>query len=121
MSQKIDSVNMLPSIDSEANRDYGKVAVLMGGDSAERDISLETGTAVYEALCREGVDAHTLDAVEGVLSKLQKAEFDRVFIALHGRGGEDGVIQGALEILRIPYTGSGVLGSALAMDKSRTK
>lgn len=100
---------------------YGKVAVLMGGSSAERVISLETGRAVHAALCREGVDAHALDAGDDVIERLLEGKFDRVFIALHGRGGEDGVIQGALDTLVIPYTGSGVLGSALAMDKVRTK
>lgn len=100
---------------------YGKVAVLMGGNSAERVISLETGRAVHAALCRKGVDAHALDARDDVIERLLEGKFDRVFIALHGRGGEDGVIQGALDTLAIPYTGSGVLGSALAMDKVRTK
>ena len=101
--------------------DYGKVAVMMGGLSAEREISLESGTAVYEALIRAGINAHILDVNRDVLKKLYEENFDRVFIALHGRGGEDGQMQGALEILQIPYTGSNVLGSALAMDKSRTK
>ena len=101
--------------------DYGKVAVMMGGTSAEREISLESGMAVYAALVRSGIDAHVLDAQSDVLKMLYEENFDRVFIALHGRGGEDGKMQGALEILQIPYTGSGVLGSALAMDKSRTK
>ena len=100
---------------------YGKVAVLMGGASAERVISLETGRAVYEALCRKGIDAVSIDARDGVIQKLIEGRFDRAFIALHGRGGEDGVIQGALETLGIPYTGSGVAGSALAMDKVRSK
>ncbi len=100
---------------------YGKVAVLMGGASAERVISLETGRAVYEALCRKGIDAVSIDARDGVIQKLIEGNFDRAFIALHGRGGEDGVIQGALETLGIPYTGSGVAGSALAMDKIRSK
>jgi len=104
-----------------SNSDYGKVAVIMGGLSAERDISLESGQAVHAALIRAGVDAHVLDVQRDILKKLFERQFDRVFIALHGRGGEDGQIQGALEILQIPYTGSGVLGSALAMDKSRTK
>jgi D-alanine-D-alanine ligase len=106
--------------DSNRHR-YGKVAVLMGGNSAERVISLETGRAVHAALCRRGVDAYALDARDEVTNQLQAGKFDRVFIALHGRGGEDGVIQGALETLNIPYTGSGVLGSALAMDKVRSK
>ena len=101
--------------------DYGKVAVMMGGLSAEREISLESGMAVYAALNRARIDAHILDVQKDVLKKVYEEKFDRVFIALHGRGGEDGQMQGALEILQIPYTGSGVLGSALAMDKSRTK
>ncbi|MGH8119611.1 MAG: D-alanine--D-alanine ligase, partial [Gammaproteobacteria bacterium] len=100
---------------------YGKVAVLMGGASAERNISLESGQAVYQALLRKGMDAHALDANDNVLAELKDGGFDRVFLALHGRGGEDGKIQGALDILKIPYTGSGVLGSALAMDKCRAK
>ena len=94
---------------------------MMGGKSAEREISLESGMAVHAALVRAGIDAHVLDVQKDVLKKLYEENFDRVFIALHGRGGEDGQMQGALEILQIPYTGSGVLGSALAMDKSRTK
>lgn len=101
--------------------EYGKVAVLMGGLSAERHISLESGQAVFSALKRKGVDAHAIDVQRDVLKKLEQGGFDRVFIALHGRGGEDGLMQGALEIMQIPYTGSGVLGSALAMDKCRAK
>ena len=100
---------------------FGKVAVLLGGDSAERDISLETGRAVHDALVAEGIDAHAVDTRDTPLTFLLEQGFDRAFIALHGRGGEDGVIQGALETLHIPYTGSGVLGSALAMDKVRSK
>ena len=100
---------------------YGRVAVLMGGLSAERNISLESGQAVYKALQRKGVDAHAIDVDENVLAVLKDGDYDRVFIALHGRGGEDGSMQGALDILNMPYTGSGVLGSALAMDKCRTK
>lgn len=100
---------------------FGKVAVLMGGDSAEREISLQSGAAVLSALQRQGVDAHELDAGKEVLRQLEDGGFERVFIMLHGRGGEDGVIQGALERLGLPYTGSGVLGSALGMDKFRTK
>lgn len=102
-------------------RDFGKVAVLMGGPSAEREVSLKSGRAVLEALKRKGVDAHGIDADRGVLLQLVEGRFERVFIALHGRWGEDGVIQGALEVLGLPYTGSGVLGSALAMDKLRCK
>jgi len=100
---------------------YGKVAVMMGGNSAEREVSIETGQAVHAALCRQGVDAHQFDTRELSVFELSKQHYDRAFIALHGRGGEDGVVQGALEALGIPYTGSGVMGSALAMDKVRSK
>ncbi|MFA7592587.1 MAG: D-alanine--D-alanine ligase [Thiohalobacteraceae bacterium] len=101
---------------------FGKVAVLFGGVSAEREVSLLSGRAVLEALLRQGVDAHAVDVVDDtVLTTLKGGGFARVFIVLHGRGGEDGVIQGALETLGLPYTGSGVLGSALSMDKVRTK
>jgi len=102
-------------------KQIGKVAVLMGGPSAEREVSLMSGKGVLEALRSKGVDAHTFDPAERELSDLKREGFERVFIALHGRFGEDGTVQGALEVLRIPYTGSGVLGSALAMDKWRTK
>ena len=102
-------------------QDFGKVAVLMGGQSAERTISLESGNAVTTALCNAGVDAHAIDFDKETFSRLIAGDFDRVFIALHGRGGEDGTIQGALETIGLPYTGSGVLGSALAMDKIRSK
>jgi D-alanine-D-alanine ligase len=101
--------------------DFGKVAVLMGGLSAERDVSLQGGQAVLAALVRRGIDAHGVDAGQDVLSLLQQEAYDRVFIMLHGRGGEDGVIQGALESIGMPYTGSGVAGSALGMDKYRCK
>jgi len=101
--------------------DYGKVIVLMGGNSAERDISLQTGQAVLEALQRNGVNAHGIDTQHQALEQISAAQADRAFIALHGRGGEDGTMQGLLELLNLPYTGSGVLGSALAMDKLRTK
>jgi D-alanine-D-alanine ligase len=101
---------------------YGKVAVLMGGRSAERAISLKSGMAVLQALQSAGVDAHALDAADaGFARALAEDGYARVFIALHGRGGEDGVVQGLLEVLGLPYTGSGVLASALAMDKLRTK
>ena len=103
------------------SRQYGKVAVLMGGRSAEREISLQTGAAILAALRRQGVDAWKIDVGENVVSDLIGAGFARVFIALHGRGGEDGVIQGALEALNLPYTGSRVLGSAVSMDKVRCK
>jgi D-alanine-D-alanine ligase len=100
-------------------KDFGKVAVLMGGKSAEREVSLKSGHAVLAALQRNHVDAHAFDPAERPLHDLEG--FDRVFIALHGRYGEDGTIQGALELLGIPYTGSGVMASAIGMDKWRTK
>jgi len=100
---------------------FGKVAVLMGGTSAEREISLMSGNGVLKALRSKGVDAHPFDPKERDLFELKRESFARCFIALHGRGGEDGTIQGALEILGIPYTGSGVMGSAIGMDKWRTK
>jgi D-alanine-D-alanine ligase len=99
----------------------GKVAVLMGGSSAEREISLMSGGGVLAALQSAGVDAHAFDPAERALSELQRDGFERVFIALHGRHGEDGTVQGALELLGIPYTGSGVMASAIAMDKTMTK
>jgi D-alanine-D-alanine ligase len=100
---------------------FGKVAVLLGGQSAEREVSLKSGNAVLNALTAQHVNAHGIDVGHNILSVLSSGHFDRVFIALHGRGGEDGTIQGALEILQLPYTGSGVMASALAMDKLRTK
>src|SRR6266851_5537588 len=100
---------------------FGKVAVLLGGHSAEREISLMSGNAVLKALRAKGVDAHPFDPAERDLCDLRREGFARCFIALHGRGGEDGTVQGALEVLGMPYTGSGVLGSAVAMDKWRTK
>lgn len=102
-------------------QDFGKVAVLMGGDSAEREVSLNSGAAVLSALQRCGVDAHGIDVGADLPSRLVDKDFDRAFIILHGRGGEDGVMQGALDRIGMPYTGSGVLGSALSMDKYRTK
>jgi D-alanine-D-alanine ligase len=101
--------------------EFGKVAVLMGGPSSEREISFLSGNAVLKALREEGVDAHAFDPAECDVFELKRDGFDRVFIALHGRYGEDGTVQGALETLKIPYTGSGVMASALAMDKWRTK
>ena len=101
--------------------EFGKVAVMMGGNSAEREVSLKSGTAVLDALRASGVDAHAFDPAERPLSELHAKGFGRVFIALHGRGGEDGAMQGALELMGLPYTGSGVLASALAMDKWRSK
>jgi len=100
---------------------FGKVAVLLGGKSAEREVSLKSGGMVLAALCKKGVDAHPFDPAEKGLEQLAREKFARAFIALHGRFGEDGTIQGILEWLGIPYTGSGVLASALAMDKLRTK
>ncbi|MDH5631955.1 MAG: D-alanine--D-alanine ligase [Gammaproteobacteria bacterium] len=100
---------------------FGRVAVLMGGLSAERDVSLKSGAAVLQALKEAGVDAHGIDAGRDVLEILKQRDFDRAFIILHGRWGEDGVIQGALEVTGLPYTGSGVLASALAMDKLSSK
>jgi D-alanine-D-alanine ligase len=99
----------------------GKTAVLMGGPSAEREISLISGKAVLAALREKRVDAHAFDPAERELFDLKREGFARAFIALHGRFGEDGTVQGALEVMKIPYTGSGVMGSALAMDKWRTK
>jgi len=101
--------------------EFGKVAVLMGGPSSEREISLLSGNAVLAALKERGVDAQAFDPKTRPLHELADAGFDRVFIALHGRFGEDGTVQGALEVMGIPYTGSGVMASALAMDKWRTK
>ena len=100
---------------------FGKVAVLMGGSSAEREISLMSGNGVLAALRSQGVDAHAFDPAERDLSELKREGFARCFIALHGRHGEDGTVQGALELLGIPYTGSGVMASAIAMDKVTTK
>ena len=109
---------MSTSIDVKA---LGKVAVLMGGSSAERDISLMSGNGVLAALQSQGVDAHAFDPSEHELGELKKQGFARCFIALHGRHGEDGTVQGALELLGIPYTGSGVMASSVAMDKVMTK
>ena len=100
---------------------FGKVAVLLGGRSAEREISLRSGNMVLGALQAKGIDAHAFDPRDQGLEQLISQRFDRVFIALHGRFGEDGTVQGALEYLGLPYTGSGVMASALAMDKWRTK
>ena len=108
----------LPAIDARA---LGKTAVLMGGSSAEREISLMSGTGVLAALQAEGVDAHAFDPAQRDLSDLKREGFARVFIALHGRHGEDGTVQGALELMGLPYTGSGVMASAIAMDKTMTK
>jgi len=102
-------------------RDVGKVAVLLGGRSTEREISLRSGQAVLAALQRSRVNAHAFDPAGQPLENLLQHGFDRAFIALHGRYGEDGSVQGALELMELPYTGSGILASALAMDKWRTK
>lgn len=101
--------------------DFGKVAVLMGGISAEREISIKSGTAVVEALQRRDVDVTAVDIESNLLERLQEKQFDCFFNMIHGRGGEDGVLQGVLEVMGLPYTGSGVLASALSMDKLRTK
>ncbi len=100
---------------------FGKVAVLLGGRSSEREVSLMSGAAVNKALLARGVDAHRVDTADALISTLQTGEFDRAWIALHGRGGEDGRVQGLLESFGVPYTGSGIKGSAIAMDKLRTK
>jgi D-alanine-D-alanine ligase len=104
-----------------SGRSFGKVAVLLGGRSAEREVSLKSGGMVLEALRRGGVDAHPFDPRDRAITDLVAERYERVFIVLHGRQGEDGTVQGALELLGLPYTGSGVMASALAMDKWRTK
>ncbi|MBA3770919.1 MAG: D-alanine--D-alanine ligase [Ramlibacter sp.] len=104
-----------------SSHDFGKVAVLMGGHSAEREVSLMSGSGVLQALKARGVDAHAFDPAERDLSELRREGFQRCFIALHGRFGEDGTVQGALELLGIPYTGSGVMASSISIDKVMTK
>ena len=106
---------------TQVNTQFGKVAVLLGGNSAEREVSLRSGQAVLNALQNSGIDAIAFDPQSRSLWELKELNVDRVFIALHGRGGEDGTVQGALEFMDLPYTGSNVLGSALAMDKVRCK
>jgi D-alanine-D-alanine ligase len=101
--------------------DFGKVAVVMGGWGAEREVSLNSGAAVLAGLKSQGVDAHGVDADRNILTTLKEQKFDRVFNILHGRGGEDGVLQGALDLLQIPCTGCGVMASAISMDKLMTK
>lgn len=101
--------------------DFGRVAVMLGGHSSEREVSLNTGAAVLEALLSKGVDAHAWDPAAHTMTEFIGARFDRVWIALHGPGGEDGAVQGLFEWLDMPYTGSGVMASALAMDKVRSK
>ena len=108
----------LPTVDPKA---LGKSAVLLGGTSAEREIALMSGNGVLEALRAGGIDAHAFDPAQRDLADLKREGFARAFIALHGRHGEDGTVQGALELLGIPYTGSGVMASAIAMDKTMTK
>ncbi len=98
-------------------REFGRVAVVMGGQSAEREVSLDSGRNVLAALCAKGIDAHPVDGIPALLDALRAGHYARVFNILHGGGGENGELQGALQSLRVPYTGSGVLGSALAMDK----
>lgn len=110
--------NLVSTLDPKA---FGRVAVLFGGKSAEREVSLKSGRAVLEALQSAGVDAFGIDVGDDFLQRLLSEKIDRAFIILHGRGGEDGSMQGLLECLGIPYTGSGILASALAMDKLRTK
>ncbi|HSX59772.1 MAG TPA: D-alanine--D-alanine ligase [Tahibacter sp.] len=100
---------------------FGRVAVALGGNSAEREVSLDSGRNVLDALRARGVDAHAVDGIPALLDALRAGHFARVFNILHGRGGEDGMLQGALQALGVPFTGSGVLGSALTMDKVRTK
>ena len=112
---------MTPSATNPDTPAFCKVAVLMGGSSAEREISLLSGTGVLQALRSQGVDAHAFDPAERDLGELRRDGYARCFIALHGRHGEDGSVQGALELLGIPYTGSGVLASAIALDKVMTK
>jgi D-alanine-D-alanine ligase len=111
--------NLMPR--AESARECGRVAVLMGGQSAEREISLKSGNAVYEALKKAGVDAFKFDPQQNLLRELLDLKADRIFNILHGRGGEDGTIQAVLEIIGLPYTGSGVAASALTMDKLATK
>ncbi len=106
---------------SQTNPNFGKVAVLMGGASAEREVSLMSGNGVLKALLSQGVDAHAFDPAGRDMSELKREGFQRCFIALHGRFGEDGTVQGALELMGIPYTGSGVMSSSIAIDKVMTK
>ncbi|MGB9991376.1 D-alanine--D-alanine ligase [Pseudoduganella rhizocola] len=113
-------MNVKPITQQEAQA-LGKVGVLFGGRSAERDVSIMSGTGVLKALQSQGIDAHAFDPGQRTLAELAAEKFDRVFIALHGRFGEDGSLQGALELLGIPYTGSGVMASSVGMDKITTK
>ncbi len=120
-SRGSDGPRPVPAHGPHGGRQFGKVAVLMGGVSAEREISLMSGQGVLQALRNSGVDAHAFDPAERELGELRRDGFSRCFIALHGRFGEDGTVQGALELLGIPYTGSGVMASAIAIDKVMTK
>ena len=113
--------NLIVKPSATSAKACGRVAVLLGGESAEREVSLKSGNAVYQALINAGVDAFKLDLQGNVLEQLQTMKADRVFIILHGRGGEDGTLQAVLEFLGVPYTGSGVCASALAMSKLATK
>ncbi len=113
--------NREPSHESFDPRAFGKVAVLLGGTSAEREVSLASGDRIYAALVRSGVEAVMIDPADNLIEALENQKPDRVFIALHGRGGEDGTVQGLLELMGVPYAGSGVMASALAMDKYRSK
>ena len=115
------AVTTNPALRISNPADFGRVAVVMGGSSSERSVSLDSGRNVLAALVARGVDAHAVDGIPALLGALHEQRFDRVFNILHGGDGEDGVLQGALEALKVPYTGSGVLGSALAMDKVRAK
>lgn len=115
------SAPLLPPMAVSDPAQFGKVAVLMGGWSAERELSLRSGAAVLDALRQRRIDAHPVDPKDGLGPALADGAFARVWLALHGRGGEDGTVQGALEHLRVPYTGSGVLGSAVGIDKQRSK
>ncbi|MGA9334319.1 MAG: D-alanine--D-alanine ligase [Rudaea sp.] len=124
MTAKPNPQSPMPNPGSESDpRQFGRVAVVMGGASAEREVSLDSGRNVLDALKRRGVDAHGIDGIPALLDALRAGHFARVFNILHGQhgGGEDGVLQGALDSLGVPYTGSGVLGSALSMDKIRSK
>ena len=114
-------MNATPFLSAQEAQAFGKVGVLFGGRSAERDVSIMSGTGVLAALQSQGIDAHAFDPGQRSLAELAAEKFDRVFIALHGRFGEDGSLQGALELLGIPYTGSGVMASSVGMDKITTK
>ncbi|NOR80666.1 MAG: ATP-grasp domain-containing protein, partial [Methyloprofundus sp.] len=111
---------MKPTVIKQA-KDFGRVAVLMGGAAAEREISLNSGNAVYQSLLRSKVNVVAIDVTKTAFEAIKNIHIDRVFNSIHGRGGEDGVLQAVLESLEIPYTGSGVLAAALSMDKLRTK